>query len=64
MPPLCSRDLLNHSCKCVHCGLYMQVHGDYSEDVGAKVDRPADDTMAEAPAELVGAWMKDSEIAL
>lgn len=55
MPPLCSRDLLNHSCKCVHCGLYMQVHGDYSEDVGAKVDRPADDTMAEAPAELVGA---------
>ena len=33
----------------------MQVHGDYSEDVGAKVDRPADDTMAEAPAELVGA---------
>ncbi|KAK7809535.1 40s ribosomal protein s3a, partial [Quercus suber] len=31
------------------------VHGDYSEDVGVKVDRPVDETMAEAPAELVGA---------
>lgn len=29
----------------------MQVHGDYSEDVGVKLERPADETMAEAPAE-------------
>ncbi|KAF3944234.1 hypothetical protein CMV_029274 [Castanea mollissima] len=36
-------------------GKLMEVHGDYSEDVGVKVDRPADETMAEAPAELVGA---------
>jgi len=28
-----------------------QVHGDYSEDVGVKLDRPAEETMAEAPAE-------------
>ncbi|KAG6766142.1 hypothetical protein POTOM_030209 [Populus tomentosa] len=27
------------------------VHGDYSEDVGVKLDRPAEETMAEAPAE-------------
>ncbi|KAK9989494.1 hypothetical protein SO802_029733 [Lithocarpus litseifolius] len=36
-------------------GKLMEVHGDYSEDVGVKVDRPADETMAKAPAELVGA---------
>ncbi|KAF2284272.1 hypothetical protein GH714_020167 [Hevea brasiliensis] len=29
----------------------LQVHGDYSEDVGVKSERPADETMAEAPAE-------------
>lgn len=33
----------------------MQVHGDYSEDVGVKLERPADETMAEAPAEAA-AW--------
>ncbi|QHO35742.1 40S ribosomal proteina [Arachis hypogaea] len=36
-------------------GKLMEVHGDYSEDVGAKVDRPADETMAEAPTEVIGA---------
>ena len=33
----------------------VQVHGDYSEDVGAKVDRPADEIVAEEPTEIVGA---------
>lgn len=33
----------------------MQVHGDYSEDIGVKLDRPADETMAEGEAEVVGA---------
>nr|TKR83704.1 40S ribosomal protein S3a-2 [Populus alba] len=32
-------------------GKLMEVHGDYSEDVGVKLDRPAEETMAEAPAE-------------
>ncbi|KAA3454570.1 40S ribosomal protein S3a-like [Gossypium australe] len=36
-------------------GKLMEVHGDYSEDVGVKLERPADETMAEAPAEVVGA---------
>ncbi|KAL2902747.1 40S ribosomal protein S3a, partial [Bienertia sinuspersici] len=25
----------------------MEVHGDYSEDVGVKLDRPAEETVAE-----------------
>ncbi|KAL3649002.1 40S ribosomal protein S3-1 [Castilleja foliolosa] len=33
----------------------MEVHGDYSEDVGVKVGRPAEETVAEAPSEVVGA---------
>ncbi|KAJ6775271.1 hypothetical protein OIU79_018447 [Salix purpurea] len=28
-------------------GKLMEVHGDYSQDIGVKVDRPADETMAE-----------------
>ncbi|KAL8166428.1 hypothetical protein V2J09_007927 [Rumex salicifolius] len=38
-------------------GKLMEVHGDYSEDIGVKVDRPSDETMAEgeAPVEIVGA---------
>ncbi|GLT54343.1 hypothetical protein SLA2020_275480 [Shorea laevis] len=36
-------------------GKLMEVHGDYSDDVGVKVERPADETMAEVPAEPVGA---------
>ncbi|XP_057540127.1 40S ribosomal protein S3a [Amaranthus tricolor] len=37
-------------------GKLMEVHGDYSEDVGVKLDRPADETMAEGEtAEVVGA---------
>ncbi|GLJ30971.1 hypothetical protein SUGI_0618290 [Cryptomeria japonica] len=36
-------------------GKLMEVHGDYSEEIGVKVDRPADETPAEAEAELVGA---------
>ena len=36
-------------------GKLMEVHGDYSEDVGAKVDRPADETLAEEATEVVGA---------
>ncbi|KAB1218130.1 40S ribosomal protein S3a-1 [Morella rubra] len=32
-----------------------KVHGDYSDDVGVKMERPADETMAEVPAEPVGA---------
>lgn len=32
------------------------MHGDYTaEDVGVKVDRPADETMAEEPTEIIGA---------
>lgn len=33
----------------------MEVHGDYSEEVGAKVERPAEEEETEAPAEPVGA---------
>ena len=33
----------------------LQVHGDYSEDVGVKVDRPAEDAEPKAEVELVGA---------
>ncbi|CAO2837056.1 unnamed protein product [Amaranthus hypochondriacus] len=37
-------------------GKLMEVHGDYSEDVGVKLDRPADETMAEPETtEVVGA---------
>ncbi|OIV92600.1 hypothetical protein TanjilG_17951 [Lupinus angustifolius] len=36
-------------------GKLMEVHGDYSEDVGTKVDRPADETTAEPAPEIVGA---------
>ncbi|KAL5712456.1 40S ribosomal protein S3-1 [Ranunculus cassubicifolius] len=36
-------------------GKLMEVHGDYSEDVGVKVDRPAEDAAPEAEAEVVGA---------
>ncbi|KAJ7961242.1 40S ribosomal protein S3a [Quillaja saponaria] len=37
-------------------GKLMEVHGDYSEDVGVKVDWPADEILAEAvPTEVVGA---------
>ncbi|CAN6439675.1 unnamed protein product [Victoria cruziana] len=36
-------------------GKLMEVHGDYSEDVGVKIDKPADETMAEGETELVGA---------
>lgn len=32
----------------------MQVHGDYSEDVGMKLDRAAEEAVAE-PTEVVGA---------
>ncbi|KAE8712431.1 40S ribosomal protein S3a [Hibiscus syriacus] len=39
-------------------GKLMEVHGDYSEDVGVKLERPADDTMAEPTPEVVGASMK------
>ncbi|KAK4729973.1 hypothetical protein R3W88_022961 [Solanum pinnatisectum] len=35
-------------------GRLMEVHGDYSEDVGVKMDRPADDVATE-PTEVVGA---------
>ena len=34
---------------------YLQVYGDYSEDVGVKLERPTDETMAEGEAEVVGA---------
>ncbi|GFP80052.1 40S ribosomal protein s3a [Phtheirospermum japonicum] len=34
--------------------LLMEVHGDYSEDVGVKLDRPAEETPAEV-TEVVGA---------
>ncbi|KAJ6353909.1 hypothetical protein OIU76_002848 [Salix suchowensis] len=36
-------------------GKLMEVHGDYSQDIGVKVDRPADETMAEGDTEVVGA---------
>ncbi|KAL3591362.1 hypothetical protein D5086_010002 [Populus alba] len=36
-------------------GKLMEVHGDYSQDIGVKIDRPADETMAEGEAEVVGA---------
>ncbi|XP_026420326.1 40S ribosomal protein S3a-like [Papaver somniferum] len=36
-------------------GKLMEVHGDYSEDVGVKVDRPAEETVPEAETEVVGA---------
>uniref|UniRef100_I1KAA3 Small ribosomal subunit protein eS1 n=1 Tax=Glycine max TaxID=3847 RepID=I1KAA3_SOYBN len=36
-------------------GKLMEIHGDYSEDVGVKVDRPVDETMPEGATEVVGA---------
>ena len=33
---------------------FVQVHGDYSEDVGVKLERPAEEPVAE-PTEVVGA---------
>jgi small subunit ribosomal protein S3Ae len=33
----------------------LQVHGDYAQDIGTKVDRPAEETVAEEPTEIVGA---------
>ncbi|XP_026459034.1 40S ribosomal protein S3a-like [Papaver somniferum] len=36
-------------------GKLTKVHGDYSEDVGVKVDRPAEETVPEAETEVVGA---------
>ncbi|WCJ40700.1 40S ribosomal protein S3a [Euphorbia peplus] len=37
-------------------GNLMEVHGDYStEDIGVKLDMPAEESMAEAEAEVVGA---------
>lgn len=36
------------------CFSLPQVHGDISEDIGAKIDRPAEETPAE-PIEVVGA---------
>ncbi|MBA0647608.1 hypothetical protein Goklo_015451 [Gossypium klotzschianum] len=36
-------------------GKLMEVRGDYSEDVGVKIERPADETMAEPTPELIGA---------
>ncbi|KAF3530212.1 hypothetical protein DY000_02036568 [Brassica cretica] len=37
-------------------GKLMEVHGDYTaEDVGVKVDRPADEATAEEPTEIIGA---------
>ena len=36
----------------------MEVHRDYSEDVGVKLDRPADEPVVDAaPTEVIGAWM-------
>ncbi|KAK3440766.1 hypothetical protein EUGRSUZ_B01030 [Eucalyptus grandis] len=32
-----------------------KVHGDYSEDIGVKLDRPADEPVAEVPTEVIGA---------
>ncbi|GAU18854.1 hypothetical protein TSUD_228440, partial [Trifolium subterraneum] len=36
-------------------GKLMEVHGDYSEDVGTKVERPAEETVVEGTPEIVGA---------
>ncbi|CAK8573674.1 unnamed protein product [Lathyrus sativus] len=36
-------------------GKLMEVHGDYSDDIGTKVDRPAEETVADEPTEIVGA---------
>jgi small subunit ribosomal protein S3Ae len=36
-------------------GKLMEVHGDYSEDVGVKLDRPADEAVVEVETEVVGA---------
>ncbi|TXG65243.1 hypothetical protein EZV62_006518 [Acer yangbiense] len=37
-------------------GKLMEVHGDYSEDVGVKLERPADEVVADAaPIEDIGA---------
>ncbi|XP_027125893.1 40S ribosomal protein S3a [Coffea eugenioides] len=35
-------------------GKLMEVHGDYSEDVGVKLDRPAEETVVEGETEVVG----------
>ncbi|MCD9643043.1 40S ribosomal protein S3-1 [Datura stramonium] len=37
-------------------GKMMEVHGDYSEDIGVKLDRPVDETVAEAEPEVPGAY--------
>ncbi|XP_031278066.1 40S ribosomal protein S3a-like [Pistacia vera] len=36
-------------------GKLMEVHGDYSEDVGVKMERPADETPVEGVTEVIGA---------
>ncbi|KAK8949299.1 hypothetical protein KSP39_PZI005078 [Platanthera zijinensis] len=36
-------------------GKLMEVHGDYKEDIGVKVDRPSEDVSMEVEAEVVGA---------
>ncbi|XXG68027.1 hypothetical protein AAC387_Pa06g1224 [Persea americana] len=36
-------------------GKLMEVHGDYSEDLGVKLERPAEETVVEAENEVVGA---------
>ncbi|RVW55745.1 40S ribosomal protein S3a-1 [Vitis vinifera] len=36
-------------------GKLMEVHGDYSEDVGTKLERPADEPVAEGVTEVIGA---------
>ncbi|ESW09412.1 hypothetical protein PHAVU_009G125400 [Phaseolus vulgaris] len=36
-------------------GKLMEIHGDYSEDIGTKVERPVDETMVEGATEVVGA---------
>ena len=37
-------------------GKLMEFHGDYSEDVGVKLERPADEVVADAaPTEVIGA---------
>jgi small subunit ribosomal protein S3Ae len=36
-------------------GKLMELHGYYSEDVGTKVERPADEMVTEEPTEIVGA---------
>lgn len=42
----------------------LKIHGDYSEDVGVKVDRPVDETMPEGATEVVGAWSAHNEFCL